>query len=1522
MDDDVDIYGDLPSFNVNECAKCKERAEEFAVKYAKLEEEISLWKGKCENLEQERKTILTNSSSLMKTARAEVNRKDRTIIELRRELEDVKFRRGVWSKSKTNHHNRQQYNRQYHAPKEHTLQRETTRYEKELSIEGVKTELRIDQSAAWTQCDEDEEDPEQKWNPECKNFTVYGERLRKKLLQEQDAERIQKEEARTSESKSFTQEQETTIIPKEEKDEISESESSALLQEQETAKIQQEEAETSQFKSSATLRTQETERIQKEEHKTMEFKSSALLQEQEMASVRQEAKTSQSKGSAPLREQEMERNQKKKISTSESRNFALLQQQEKDGDLNLDKMKEKKRSKAESKSIPSDGTQLAKVEEERDHATGSSVQQKYQTDEHYGESNEEGELSDSSELQSENENHDCESDVRIDGRYETSPHHRPEMRHREDSNKRNLNVEHDLRYNILNKSRNRSRNSRGFGFSDQSSRRHGKSKPTHQNHDLRSRSSHQSRSKTLDCKYQKINNTHRKEKHRDHKEKYEKCRDDRLTRDKFHSEDNHDLRDKCERKYDDRFVSRNDRDINYDSDHKRPRKSRSPGGHSRSKSNSSRSSQNDRRRNERSKSRGRFTIHDGIVLEKDRTDEKRKSRDRKIVSKEHADGGSQSVQSAKESSNRNFVNNIKTTNDSRIMNHEESRDKSKRTNSHHNEKRPIDLPKLHQRQETDNGKESKAERNEKKEESRNREILNRGNDFSEKVESFPESSRKILEGNVNTNSKELRPVNSDEPPEKTSDNAKAQNVRSKKIPAPTDTQDKFILMLENDSEVALSPIIRREIESIGSRSFREEKIENIEKFIQDYQYDASHSSLLGIDTRPEQEGENNLGNSTSSIVDTLSMDVDEAPKELEPKITKISESSVNASPKKSKENPVDKNLETHVVSGNLTTVPKVDSCSVEKPTDALPEKKSKEVIDRKYDKVIVNEKNKCLSVDKTAETGAVQKEKTDTIGKLEITCEGKKDEIFSDKLEGSEIDKKQAENRSIDKTTKSENNSHRVGRDGKSGGAETYRDEKTSKKVHKNLEKIDADKQSKINELFDSETGSKESRKKLDDFNLERKLKSSNLPEKTHDTPVNGDQVFLDRKLNVSPEEIRDNGGVEKKLDGVPKNAESAETGIDKNSGKTEVKKSDETIEKISPSLPPSSRLVSLPPLAPSPPPEEKEPEITIVPEKRSTAEEKEPPTEKVISKQVKNRPRIPCLPIVSLYSRKRRGIVLTDSTSSHTIVSSLRSTKTLDAAKENEVSGKETSKIVSKSDSISIKIVELPVSNEIQSKNSTGRSAIPETGDKTAPTKLVEAQNIPKLKKDDKIVTVAESSSLDRDEPEMKFSPNLETSNEDEISKKVSPVGSSAKEKIIVVEKANDLEDKAERQAQPKIDPTKNSQPKNSHEIQTNGTSFKHSERTKRSVLKSIASTTTSTESGSSNRKRPLSKEKENQSKPAKQIKVMVIKRRRPVQLEDSSTVTTLVPSEHEESSKDNKVLQYLEKNAISARKRRAVES
>ncbi|KAG7197742.1 hypothetical protein KM043_001567 [Ampulex compressa] len=99
MENDIDIYEDLPSFEAIETDGCGQRNEELASECEELKKHVTELLLKLENFQKVNKNLEVNLSSLLKTAKAEIARKDKTIEELRKRLDDASFRKGHFSRA-------------------------------------------------------------------------------------------------------------------------------------------------------------------------------------------------------------------------------------------------------------------------------------------------------------------------------------------------------------------------------------------------------------------------------------------------------------------------------------------------------------------------------------------------------------------------------------------------------------------------------------------------------------------------------------------------------------------------------------------------------------------------------------------------------------------------------------------------------------------------------------------------------------------------------------------------------------------------------------------------------------------------------------------------------------------------------------------------------------------------------------------------------------------------------------------------------------------------------------------------------------------------------------------------------------------------------------------------------------------------------------------------------------------------------------------------------------------------------
>lgn len=100
MDDDFDIYGDLPeSCNIQDNAECIEQNEDLSKAQEELKKEVTELTSQLQSLKKINATLEVNLSSLLKTAKAEIARKDKIIDELRKQVDNMSFRRGHFNRN-------------------------------------------------------------------------------------------------------------------------------------------------------------------------------------------------------------------------------------------------------------------------------------------------------------------------------------------------------------------------------------------------------------------------------------------------------------------------------------------------------------------------------------------------------------------------------------------------------------------------------------------------------------------------------------------------------------------------------------------------------------------------------------------------------------------------------------------------------------------------------------------------------------------------------------------------------------------------------------------------------------------------------------------------------------------------------------------------------------------------------------------------------------------------------------------------------------------------------------------------------------------------------------------------------------------------------------------------------------------------------------------------------------------------------------------------------------------------------
>ncbi|XP_018394288.1 PREDICTED: asparagine-rich protein-like [Cyphomyrmex costatus] len=179
MDDDIDIYADLSSFNLipekkdHDC-NCEE-----------LKEELSSLKSKHENLQRDNTNLVNNLSSLLKTARSEITRKNKTIDDLRKRLDDVTFRRS--------HNYKPQEFSICKLPYQHTV---TKKYEDVSSTHSQESETEETESYQMQLC-HNEYKGKKPQNEVHRIPTVFGERLHKRIIEEKKQQELIKLAAET-----------------------------------------------------------------------------------------------------------------------------------------------------------------------------------------------------------------------------------------------------------------------------------------------------------------------------------------------------------------------------------------------------------------------------------------------------------------------------------------------------------------------------------------------------------------------------------------------------------------------------------------------------------------------------------------------------------------------------------------------------------------------------------------------------------------------------------------------------------------------------------------------------------------------------------------------------------------------------------------------------------------------------------------------------------------------------------------------------------------------------------------------------------------------------------------------------------------------------------------------------------------------------------------------------------------------------------------------------------------------------
>ncbi|XP_046752895.1 muscle M-line assembly protein unc-89-like [Diprion similis] len=189
MEDEIDIYADLPSFNLGDNENPTEANKEISEKCATLEKQVADLTQSLESLRKVNKTLEVNISSLLQTARAEIARKDRMISEIRQELDYIRFRRGEYSRPTIQDH--QSLSRRRKREK-------SSEEEKYVQVQEVTETIDPTNVAEVTSIDlpsngnDDSGDSFNKTQQIDGISTVFGRRLHKKILESQQEERKRK----------------------------------------------------------------------------------------------------------------------------------------------------------------------------------------------------------------------------------------------------------------------------------------------------------------------------------------------------------------------------------------------------------------------------------------------------------------------------------------------------------------------------------------------------------------------------------------------------------------------------------------------------------------------------------------------------------------------------------------------------------------------------------------------------------------------------------------------------------------------------------------------------------------------------------------------------------------------------------------------------------------------------------------------------------------------------------------------------------------------------------------------------------------------------------------------------------------------------------------------------------------------------------------------------------------------------------------------------------------------------------
>nr|XP_012220554.1 PREDICTED: LOW QUALITY PROTEIN: major antigen [Linepithema humile] len=168
MEDDIDIYADLPSLTSDkngQSCNCED-----------IKKELDLLKSTLENIQKAKENLENNLFSLLKTAKAEIVRKDKMIDDLRKRLDDVAFRRNNKGESQSF---------SAHKPS-HQMSTITKTYESVSSIHSYENE---NDKLNQTELHRSKYKSIRSEKSVDQISTVFGERLHKKIIKEEKEEK-------------------------------------------------------------------------------------------------------------------------------------------------------------------------------------------------------------------------------------------------------------------------------------------------------------------------------------------------------------------------------------------------------------------------------------------------------------------------------------------------------------------------------------------------------------------------------------------------------------------------------------------------------------------------------------------------------------------------------------------------------------------------------------------------------------------------------------------------------------------------------------------------------------------------------------------------------------------------------------------------------------------------------------------------------------------------------------------------------------------------------------------------------------------------------------------------------------------------------------------------------------------------------------------------------------------------------------------------------------------------------------